>query len=337
MRKLLVAVVAMLMLSHGAADASNAQFQRHPLLSVPLGDRVVVNYAGMPVTVRLAHLNFDGGNLSGAKTLIENLSKRKLVRVAFSTEAGLDENGFPNVFMTIGGKLANAEIVKAGFAAYDNGGKPSKYYHVKLAAAVKAAAKAGHAVSVSAKPPRKPSAAKSNASTASPGVSGGSYYAELQSSNYHTAHCRWARQMSSQRRIRYKSVDAAERAGKMPCWICMEKRAKAAMMGNKSRDGGVKVVAGAGPLVGLVKTFHAPNCERILKKKASDLKSFDTVAAAKRAGLAACTRCLRLDNKLIPAPGPDECIGRAPPGRRPCRRAPANKSGLCSHCLGKGE
>jgi hypothetical protein len=144
--------------------------------------------------------------------------------------------------------------------------------------------------------------------------------------------------MSPQRRIRYQSAEAAERAGKSPCWMCLPGRAEDAL---KERFGGkrtVQVVVGRGPIVGYEGELHAPNCEKILDKPLDRMTSFKTVKEARRAGLKPCGLCLRLDTGgKIPEPLRGECIGRAPPHRRPCLRAPADESGLCPYCLGRGE
>jgi hypothetical protein len=160
----------------------------------------------------------------------------------------------------------------------------------------------------------------------------GTVYSELNSSQYHLPTCRWARRMSPQRRIRYASAAAATRAGKRPCFICFEQAAKQALPGAQKRE--VRIVPGVGPLVGLKSVFHAPNCDR-LPDDGAGCASFSTVKAATAAGLSPCTRCLRLSGGMVPLPLPGECIGRAPPGRRPCRRPPADASGLCSYCQGK--
>jgi hypothetical protein len=159
-------------------------------------------------------------------------------------------------------------------------------------------------------------------------------YSELNSSQYHLPTCRWALQMSPQRRIRYRSAEAAERAGKHPCWICLAERARRAAFGDMKAPGKVRVVQGKGPIVALDGVFHAPNCEEVLGK-ADRCTSFPTVTAARAAGLKPCHHCLRLAGGEVPLPEQGECIGRAPPHRRPCRRAPADESGLCLYCQGK--
>lgn len=327
-KQLIVSLVCAILLP--AVSNAGSSTKPYPVMEVPSGDRVIVKYAGLPVTVKLAHLNFDDGDLDAAKALIKKLSKNKNVRVAFCPEAGLDENGFPLVYLIALTKNINVEIVAAGYASYDDGGKPSKYYGIKMK---RAAEKSGKAVKSTSRTSRSSSKSSSRSSRSS-SLSRGKYYAELQGSQYHTASCRWAKKINKQRRIAYSSPQAAEKANKSPCWICMEARASSRMGGGEDA---IKTLEGAGPLVGYGKTFHASNCKKILSKKASSVKSFATVEEAKAASFEPCILCLRLGGGAIPLPEEGECIGRAPPGRRPCRRAPADESGLCSYCLGRGE
>jgi len=323
----------------------DAQFQRHPVSSVPGGDRVVVIYAGLPVTVRLAHVTLPGSSkLQGnAREMVERLLKGKLVRAAYSPEAGLDENGLPQVFLSAGTKLVNEQLVRNGLARYDDHGKPSKYYKVKMASADKAARGAklglwssGEAVAVaSARPPRqRPRPRTAVAAMVGAPQRAGVVYSELNSSQFHLPTCRWAKQMSPQRRIRYKSIDMALKAGKRPCWICLSEEAKKAVFGGHAASRKIRVLTGKGALVAVDGVFHACNCEEILDR-GDDVVTVRTPKEAMQAGLKPCKKCLRLAGGEVPLPEKGECIGRAPPHRRPCRRAPADESGLCLYCQGK--
>ncbi|MHC5058909.1 MAG: thermonuclease family protein [Planctomycetota bacterium] len=327
-------------LACGTAEAANVQFQKHPVREVPRGDRVVVSYAGLPVTVRLAHLVFpeSPGLLSQGRDALETLLRGRQVRVTYSPQAGLDDEGRPFVYLDTGSAVVNAELIRKGLARYEHGGKPSTAYRAKMqladayarrkrvgiwqggAAAATAAAKPGA---------RRPAVS----ATVQGALEAGGFYSELNSSTYHVAACRWAQRMSAQRRIRYASADAAKRAGKRACFMCMSEKANKGLPGG---GGKVRIVSGKGPIVGHGRAFHAPNCEKVLDKPAGELASHDTVETAKAAGLAPCDACLRLSGGRMPLPSKGECIGRSPPYRRPCRRAPADASGLCLYCQGKG-
>ena len=99
-----LAVLAFAVLAARASSASDARFQLHPVRAVPNGDRIVVEYAGLPVTVRLAHLAFPSSPdaLARARAAVEQLVKGKRVRVAYCPEAGLDAEGLPQVYVTAG-------------------------------------------------------------------------------------------------------------------------------------------------------------------------------------------------------------------------------------------
>jgi endonuclease YncB( thermonuclease family) len=328
------------------AFAVDAQFQRHPVSSVPGGDRVVIVYAGLPVTVRLAHVALPASAelQQDARQAVEKLVKGKLVRAAYSPEYGLDENGLPRVFLSAGTKIVNEELVREGLAKYEDGGKPSKFYRTKMASADKAARHAkrgvwasGGAVVASTGGRRpigrsRPSVAM--ATVTAPREAAGVVYSELNSSQFHLPTCRWARQMSPQRRIRYKSVESAIKTGKRPCWICLSEQAKTSVFGSGKSGRKVKVLAGKGALVSVDGMVHACNCEDILNR-GDDVVTVQTPKEAESAGVRPCKKCLRLAGGEVPLPEKGECIGRAPPHRRPCRRAPADESGLCLYCQGK--
>jgi endonuclease YncB( thermonuclease family) len=328
----------------GRAAASNAQFERHPVKAVTGGDRVVIVYAGMPVTVRLAHVALPGDEAarSAARARIEALVKGKRVRAAYSPEAGIDASGLPQVYLFAGIENVNEQLVREGLARYDRGTAPSKYYHKKMAAADGAARRkksgiwaSGTAVAAVRTPPgRKLTRPRGPRPKMVVGVgdAAGVVYSELNSSQFHLASCRWARRMSPQRRIRYASIASAQRAGKRPCFICQSAAATKHL--RPAGRGKVRILRGYGPLVGHAGLFHAPNCKE-LPRDGKGCTSFATPKAAAAANVKPCTYCLRLAGGNVPLPEKGECIGRAPPRRRPCRRAPSGPSGLCLHCLGK--
>ncbi len=330
-------LLALLLLAPGALSAS-AQFQTHAVKAIPKAGRIVVIYAGMPVTVRLAQIALPESPGAEAEVCaaVAELVKGKKVRVAYCPEAGLDPDGLPQVYAIAGIKNINEQLVRLGLARYNAGDKRSPHYHQKMVSADAAARRAKAGMWADGGTPLAVAASPSARGSGGRRLAGG-VYSELNSSMYHVAACRWAKQMSSQRRIRYKTSHAAERAGKKPCWICLAERAQGAMraaLGPKRRV--VRVVRDKGPLVGHAGVFHAPNCERILKK-AAECTSYATASEAKADALSPCRRCLRLSGQPVPLPRKGECSGRAPPHRRPCRRKPSGESGLCSYCQGKGE
>jgi endonuclease YncB( thermonuclease family) len=330
-------VLSLLLVAPGALSAS-AQFQTHTVKAIPRAGRIVVDYAGMPVTVRLAQIALPESAEAEAKVCaaVAELLEGKKVRVAYCPEAGLDPDGLPQVYAIAGIKNVNEQLVRMGLARYDARDRRSPHYHQKMVSADAAARKAKAGMWAEGEGPVVlAGSAPARGSGGRPLADG--VYSELNSSMYHLPTCRWAEQMSAQRRIRYKTSGAAERAGKKPCWICLAERAEGAMRAALAPDPRmVRVVRDKGPLVGHAGVFHAPNCEGILDK-AADCTSYGTASEAKAKGLSPCKRCLRLSGQPVPLPMKGECSGRAPPHRRPCRRKVADESGLCSYCQGKGE
>ena len=85
--------------------------------------------------------------------------------------------------------------------------------------------------------------------------------------------------------------------------------------------------------------FYSPVSPRLKKVAVSDMIGFDTLKAAKASGRKPDPISLRLTalpGYPVDKPLPGECIGRALPYFRPCRRAPGDASGLCLECQ-KGE
>lgn len=328
-------ILALAALTPTVLAAADARLKYYPVQSVPGSDRVVVEYARLPITVRLAHLQVPASDeaRAAAKQSLEGLVKGRKVRVSYSPEAGLDSAGLPQAYIILqGNRNVNAQLVKQGLARYQPGEKPMRYYHQAMQKSQRAAqsAKLGLWAKAPAGAPA-PAAARGTPGR-EPTLVAGAIYAELYGSIYHRASCRWSRQMSPQRRIQYRSVDAAEKVGKRPCWICMSRRAETALMGNQSKR--IQAVTGKGPLLGYQGEFHGPTCSKILRH-GDECAEFTTADAARAGGLRPCNLCLRLRGGMIPLPERGECAGRAPPHRRPCRRAPADASGLCLLCLGK--
>ena len=332
--------LALFLTAPSALQAASASLQKHPVQAVQ-GDRLVVNYAGLPVTVRLADIAMDENMKSHANLKIHALIDKQPVRVVFSEEAGLDENGLPQVYIiTKGYRNVNVQLVEHGLAKYNNNSKPPKRYHGMMVTAERTAqrqkrgvwsgggggdaatASVGETSSAAAKP------------AAAEAASGGECYSELNSSQYHSPNCKWTARMNPQRRIRYKSFEAAEKSNKRPCWICLPKRAEERTFGGhntKSSETAVQFAKGKGPIMGYQGEFHSPVCPKLRGK--TGLSGYPNKDLARASGgLKPCNFCLRLRYK---PPGPGECMGRSPGYWRPCQRKAVGNSGLCNICQGK--
>ena len=124
--------LGMLLMTSSAVAAPSAALQKHPVKAVD-GDTLLVNYAGLPVTVRLAHVSVDENMKAQASLKIHMLIKKDPVRVVYSEEAGLDSNGLPQVYLiTKGYRNINVQLVEHGLARYQSNNKPPKRYHAMM-------------------------------------------------------------------------------------------------------------------------------------------------------------------------------------------------------------
>jgi hypothetical protein len=162
--------------------------------------------------------------------------------------------------------------------------------------------------------------------------------AELNSRQYHVSTCSSAKRLSKRNIIRYASADAAERAGKKPCGWCLAERAEKFSKSDKAASR--RKLPGA--LIGLksnTRFFYTPVAPQLKKVKVDDMIAFKTVAKAKASGRKPdpiSMRLTALPGYPLELPEKGECIGRALPFYRPCRRDAKGPSGLCIYCA-KGE
>ncbi len=353
------AAISLLVLSAAAPAYAAALAGLHPVLDAPEDGVLLVNFNGLPIHVRLAHVKPAGDSLAKVAGMVRGQS----VRLEYAEELRCDDANRPNVYVFFSnGVMLNAELVRKGLAACDFSKSRSQRYHAHLEAAEAAAKKekagmwggaaassGGMAGSGSETPVAATStgAGGSTGAQASPGavlakaggqaVPAGGVCAELRSSQYHSPSCRYAKLISPGNMIVYASPEKAEQAGKHPCWICFSERAERSAFGSK--DANPNAVS-AGKLVGLKgdNLFHSPCCPRIKNARREDLVGFHAPGEAQAAGRTACFECLRLRTPPGAPPCPPregECIGRSPPYFRPCMRAPADASGLCSECQGR--
>ncbi|MCX7805307.1 MAG: thermonuclease family protein [Planctomycetota bacterium] len=349
---ILVAALSAAAPVHAAALAGS-----HPVLDVPDGGVLLVNFNGLPVQVRLAHVR----PADDSRARVAGMVRGQSVRLEYAEELRCDDAGRPTVYVFLSnGTLLNVELVRKGLAAYDYSKARSQRYHAHMDAAEAAAKKekagmwgggassGGGAASGAGGP--GPAGAGSGAgisAQAAPGIAApkaagqaipaGGVCAELRSSQYHAPGCRYAKLIPPGNLIVYASPEKAEQAGKHPCWICFSERAEKSAFGSK--DANQNAIA-AGKLVGLKgdNLFHSPCCPRIKNARREDLAGFQAPGEAQAAGRLACFECLRLRTPPGAPPCPPqegECIGRCPPYFRPCMRAPADASGLCSECQGR--
>ena len=227
-----VAAAAVLML----CAASNLHAENYPVRSVTKADQVVVEYAGLPVTVHLANLEFPAGYDAPAMAEVSKLLQGQQVKVTYVPEEGMDLNGLPFCYVsTSGGLNINQMIVKKGWARYTPGSNPPKSFHQLMQLSQSAAQqdKVGlwadfvdkNADVAQAKPiPAKVVPVK--ALDVAPADYNGLVIADLTAKEYLLPGSRFAQSIRPGAKIEYKSPEEAERAGKLPSPFCFPDRAK---------------------------------------------------------------------------------------------------------------
>lgn len=319
-----------------AALPASDIFGLHKVEKVQEGDRVQVLFNRLPISVRLAHVQCS----PEAQAKLEELINGKSVALKYVDELGAHASGDPYVYILLGSVNVNVKLVESGVATYDTAVAKSKLYDADFAKAQKMQEAAGNkppppATTVAKTPP---SPAKT---TPPPAAAGGSICAELRGSFHHVASCNKAQQLSANNKIFFASPEAAEKSGKRPCWSCQPGRADEQAFGSKKSNAATALAVGK--LIGLKsdpKFFFTPTSTRLTEVAVDDMVGFGTVQEAKASGRQPDTGCLRLtapegQGNLHQPPKDGECIGRSPPFFRPCFRAPADDSGLCTVCQGR--
>jgi len=305
----------------------------HKVEEVVAPDKVRIAFNGLPVVVRLANVKAR----PEAKAALEELAGKKNVSLAYADELGVDESGAPCVYLFVGAdrKAVNVELVARGVADYDSSKARSKLYDRDFTAALDKARKDKLGMwSDGTKAPPTPTPTPAPAAA-------GVVLAEMNSSFYHLLTCPEAGRISASNHVKYASPDAAERAGKSACRRCQPERAQKAEAASQAQAPTPNAEAAKpGKLIGLKSDptyFYSPVAPKLKGVPASDMIGFETLAAAKTSGRRPDPFSLRLEAPpgYPPCPPePGECAGRALPYFRPCRRAPADASGLCLECQG---
>ena len=228
-----LAVLLLSLLVTGAGQSLWAE--NYPVKSVVKDDQVVVDYAGLPVTVHLANLEFPSGYEAPALSELSKLLQGQQVKVTHVPEEGMDNNGLPYCYIALnGGMNINQMLVKKGWAKYNAGVNPPKSFHqlMQLAQSTAQQDKVGlwadaagtdvasnKATNVPAKPAVK-------ALDVAPADYSGPVVADLTSKEYVLPGSRYAQSIRPAAKIEYKSFEEAERAGKTPSPFCFPDRSK---------------------------------------------------------------------------------------------------------------
>lgn len=336
---LLALISYIFLISHFSLSADTKTWLRskYKVRKVLNGLQFIIDFNGIGLPLNLVHL--DVQNQKGAKELLLKTIQGKKLTIIPEEAEGLTEMGMQQVyaFYKVGSKktFVNELLIKKGFANYKEG-KSEKYK--KLLALLKKAG--GNSES---------SSSKSSASSDS------EYCSELYSSKYHKLSCRWAKKMNPQSRIIYETMVSAEKAKKKPCNSCLFERVgelrklkakqKKTSVSSKPKSqtkqkektsetkSKSKKAVGALFATKSSKYFYSPISKELAKFDSKDLIAYKNVKNAKAAGKKPDPRTLRIGNPVMPPPKGKECIGRALPYLRPCRRETEDPTGLCEPCL----
>ena len=302
----------------GWTNAQKWLTSKYKVTGVQAGDRFSVDFNGLTLMVRLVSVKTS--DEKGAKAFLEKKIKGQQITIIPEESAGTSSEGFQFVYAILkkdGQNLfINEQLIKEGLATYKN--TESKTYSKLQTALKKASLNQGP---VTIKVEQKDFDNKDKVCS------------ELYSKRYHLMSCRWAKMIDAQSRIVYKGFPAAEKADKQPCSKCLYERVKEKRVQEK-KSGDKAGASHVGGLFGVekYKRFYSPVSKRLRRLKDGVVK-FDSLKMARASGFKADPGSLRIDNPVLPAPTGKECIGRALPYLRPCRRETEHSTGLCEPCL----
>ena len=197
-----------------------AAAESYPVLSVPAGDRVVIQYKSLPIAVPLAVIEVPAEQQAAAREALIALTTKQSVDLIYLPEFGADAAGSARVQLRAGKVLLNEELIARGLAKYQPSAKPGAAEGV-LARAQDKAQKAGAGLwQGNAAADQQAVAAKAGA--AKPGTSKpaaaalakGPYCSELDNDFYYATGAREVANVSAQRLIFYPDEATALKAGK---------------------------------------------------------------------------------------------------------------------------
>lgn len=175
--------------------------EMYPVVAVPAGDRVVLQYKGLPVAVGLALIEVPAAQQPAAREALIALTAKKSAELIYLADYGVEANGGARVQLQVGTATLNEELVARGLAKYQPTAKPSAAEGIIKRAQDKAQ-KAGLGLWKGAAAPATVTLAK------------GPFCAELDNGYYYPTGSREVANVSAQRLIYYPDELTAQKAGK---------------------------------------------------------------------------------------------------------------------------
>lgn len=326
-----------------SADSRHWLKNKYKVKAILGGDQFSVDFNGMALVVKLVSVKINDDK--GAKDILNEKLKGEKITIIPEESAGVSPEGFQLVYAIVqsGSEkiFINEHLIKEGYA--DHVHVSSKMF-AKLQAKLKAA---------QGEQKGKKGGSGATASDESDGLNPNSKVcSELYSRKYHLLNCRWAKMINPQSRIIYDGFAPAEKAKKMPCSHCLYDRVKekrkelAAAKKAKSKSSRKGPASSSDkddadtnkPLGGLIgiksdNSFYSPVSKKLQQLTSKQFIIFSSLKEARASGRRPDPGSLRIDNPVVPSPEPGECIGRALPYLRPCRRDAGHETGLCTPCL----
>ena len=191
-----------------------AAAESYPVLSVPAGDRIVIQYKSLPIAVPLTVIEVPAEQQAAAREALVALTTKQSVDLIYLPEFGADAAGSARVQLRVGKILLNEELIARGLAKYQASAKPGAAEGV-LARAQDKAQKAGVGLwqgSVAAAKP--PATAIPAAKPAAASLAKGPFCSELDNDFYYVTGSREVANVSAQRLIFYADEATALKAGK---------------------------------------------------------------------------------------------------------------------------
>lgn len=175
--------------------------ESYPVASVPAGDRVVIQYKGLPIAVGLALIEVPTAQQAAAREALIALTAKKSAELIYLADYGADAVGGARVQLQVGTTTLNEELVARGLAKYQPTAKPSAAEGIIKRAQDKAQ-KVGIGLWKGAAAPATVTLAK------------GPFCAELDNGYYYPTGSREVANVSAQRLIYYPDELTAQKAGK---------------------------------------------------------------------------------------------------------------------------
>lgn len=230
--------------------------ESYPVAAVPAGDRVAIQYKGLPVAVGLALIEVPAAQQAAAREALIALTDKKSAELIFLADYGVDASGGARVQLQVGKTTLNEELVARGLAKYQPTAKPSAAEGIIKRAQDKAQ-KAGLGLWKGAAAP---------AASATVTLAKGPFCSELDNGYYYPTGSREVANVSVQRLIYYPDELTAQKAGKKKAI-----KVEAVKRGTTESDADAAYASGKETASQAVDAGNTPKRDELYEKAFQDL------------------------------------------------------------------